>query len=326
MFEFQFGGTNMHDTAHAPYRSDAELQQLVQAFEECTLTHDRWDHPAHLSVAAWYTLRFGDQAIKRIRDGIQRLNRSHGVETTPTRGYHETITVAWARLIAAHLRALDPSATDFEKVNSVVSAFGDKMLLLRHYTRDRLMSADARYGWLEPDLEPLPWTGVVVRPATEGDLPSVLAILNHEIEHGYAHFGVESLQLRELVGTWRETQRRYPWLVAETDCEVVGFCRASPWKSRGGYAWTTEIGVYVRSDCQGQGIGRRLYEQLFPALERAGFRTILAGVALPNDASVRLHESFGMRKCAHMPAVGFKLGAWRDVAYWTLRVGGEGPP
>jgi hypothetical protein len=146
----------MHEHAVAPYRSEAELQQLLQAFETCTLPYASWTHTAHLSVAAMLVLRHGDGALDAIRKGIQRLNASFGIEMTPTGGYHESITVAWTRLIANHLARLPDGTPPHDKVNSVVEAFTDKNVLLAHYSRDLMMSVDARYGFVEPDLKPLP--------------------------------------------------------------------------------------------------------------------------------------------------------------------------
>jgi phosphinothricin acetyltransferase len=158
---------------------------------------------------------------------------------------------------------------------------------------------------------------MTVREAAEGDLPGILEITNREILEGYAHFGEETLSLRELHETWMAGRERFPWFVAAEDSLVLGFARGNEWKSRGAYKRTAEVGVYVRPDRQGQGIGRALYDALLPEMERRGFHTLLAGIALPNDASIRLHESFGFRHVGTLPEVGFKLGDWRDVGFWV---------
>jgi phosphinothricin acetyltransferase len=169
---------------------------------------------------------------------------------------------------------------------------------------------------------------ILIREAEERDMPALLAILNREIKKNVAHFGDEPMELSDLVSDWREKRSRYPWLVADYGGEVVGFCKASPWKERGAYRWSVEIGVYVRPDRHGQGIGKRLYAELFPALEKAGFRTVIAGIVPPNAASVRLHEAFGMQHVGTLPKVGWKLGAWRDVGYWVRQLGSpvDAPP
>ncbi|HWA81917.1 MAG TPA: GNAT family N-acetyltransferase, partial [Fimbriimonadaceae bacterium] len=149
------------------------------------------------------------------------------------------------------------------------------------------------------------------------DLAGILEILNREILEGYAHFGIEPASLAD---TEREFDQagNLPWMVAEQEGVIVGFARANPWKSRGGYRYTCEVGVYVRPEAQGQGVGIRIYESLIPELRSRGFKTLLAGVALPNPASVRLHERFGFQRVGTLPQVGWKQGAWRDVGYWAL--------
>ncbi len=105
--------------------------------------------------------------------------------------------------------------------------------------------------------------------------------------------------------------------------QLIGFARSGPWKTREAYSQTCEIGVYVRPEFHGKGVGKALYAALLPALRECGFRTVLAGIALPNPASVRLHESFGMTHFGTMHKVGYKFGQWWDVGYWELHWGEE---
>jgi phosphinothricin acetyltransferase len=164
--------------------------------------------------------------------------------------------------------------------------------------------------------------GVDVRRATEEDLPAILARTNEEIASGFAHFGTEPIAPEGLADQFRRESGRYPWLVARDGKDgrggFLGFAKAGPWKARGAYAWTVEIGVYVDTGARGRGVGRALYDALLPMLREAGFRTVIAGIALPNDPSVRLHESVGMERAGVLPKVGYKFGAWRDVGYWVL--------
>jgi phosphinothricin acetyltransferase len=159
---------------------------------------------------------------------------------------------------------------------------------------------------------------VHVQPATARHLPSILEIENDAIESTFAHFGTEPVTLQALTCTFENAEGRYPWLVCLDGDQVLGFARSGPWKSRQGYHWTAEVGVYVRQEHQGKGVGKALYRELFPALKAVGFRTIVAGIALPNDASVRLHEAYGMEQIGTFPKNGFKHGAWWDVGYWSL--------
>lgn len=177
-----------------------------------------------------------------------------------------------------------------------------------------------------------PGPGVPVRPAEPRDMPDIAAITNREIELGVAHFGTEPEPPEAFGRAWREAVSaeglgRLPWVVAEgAGGSVAGYAKASRWKARESYRWTVELGVYVREDQRRRGVGRALYGRLFEELELLGYRTVLAGITLPNDASVRLHEAMGMTRCALIPRNGFKHGAWRDVGYWVRHFGGADEP
>jgi L-amino acid N-acyltransferase YncA len=116
---------------------------------------------------------------------------------------------------------------------------------------------------------------------------------------------------------------RYPWLVAERDGGVVGYAYASPYRERAAYRWAAESAVYVGADQRGRGVGGRLYRVLFELLARQGIRTVLAGVTLPNDASVALHESCGFEPVGVYRRIGYKRGRWHDVGWWQLQLAAE---
>ena len=139
------------------YRGIAEIESVVHGFQWCTLPRERWTHGAHLTVALWYHLRLPwPDAEKLIRLGIQRLNSSHGIVTTPMGGYHETMTLFWIRMVRDYLEDVQakklPVLTLF---NEVIERYGRKDLPLEYYSRARLMSAEARANWVDPDLKPL---------------------------------------------------------------------------------------------------------------------------------------------------------------------------
>ena len=157
------------------------------------------------------------------------------------------------------------------------------------------------------------------------DLPQILAITNDEILHRVAHFGMIPVTPEQIQQEFAAAAGTHPWFTATDGARVLGFAKAYPWKPRGAYRWTAEIGVYVVPGQQGKGIGRGLYAKLFPAMEAAGLRTVIAGIALPNAASVRLHESFGMKHTGTFTNVGYKFGAWHDVGYWTGSLGDPAP-
>lgn len=164
-----------------------------------------------------------------------------------------------------------------------------------------------------------------VRPATPDDLPAIVAIVNHAITTGAAHFASAPWTVAEAAVAFGSADR-YPWLVAEAEGVTLGFAKAGPWKERAAYAWSVELGVYVAPDQQGRGVGKALYRDLIPCLEEAGFRTLVAGITLPNPASVRLHEGFGFARAGTFPRIGYKLGAWHDVGYWVRHLGAPTEP
>ena len=118
------------------------------------------------------------------------------------------------------------------------------------------------------------------------------------------------------------------WLVAERDGKVVGYAYGGAHRPRGAYRWSTEVSAYVDRSAQRAGIGRRLYTELFARLEAGGFRLLVAGITLPNDASVGIHEAMGFRPVGVYHNVGWKAGRWWDVGWWERDLGDPGgnPP
>ena len=133
-------------------RSEVEIEALVRAFEECTLPHAAWTHREHLTVALWYLRRHPrHEATQRMRAGILRFNGRHG----RLAGYHETITLAWIALIACFLAERDEGQSIAALTNDLIKACGEKDYLLRHYSKEVLLSDPARRGWVPPDRLPL---------------------------------------------------------------------------------------------------------------------------------------------------------------------------
>jgi hypothetical protein len=128
----------------------------LEAFESLSIPLAEWNHRAHLTVAYLLLREHGlEAAIDRMRRGVRRFNAHHGIESTPTQGYHETLTVAWMRVLASVMAAYGPgeSADAFLDGHPHLSS---KVMLRLYYTRPRIMSAGARHAWVEPDLAPLP--------------------------------------------------------------------------------------------------------------------------------------------------------------------------
>jgi L-amino acid N-acyltransferase YncA len=163
---------------------------------------------------------------------------------------------------------------------------------------------------------PLEW---VVRSALPDDASQVSDIYNHYVRTSVITFEEEPVSASDMAARIGEIQAlSYPWLVAAAKTEILGFAYAGKWKVRAAYRHACEITVYVRAGLERAGVGSALYEQLLPILKARGVHTAIGGVALPNEASVRLHEKFGFEKCAHFREVGFKFNRRIDVAYWQL--------
>ena len=138
-----------------PFSVD-EIRELADAFERGELPRGAWTHHAHLAVALWYLVCYGpEEGGERVRAGIQRLNAANGVPQTPGGGYHETITRFYLWAIRRHLRDAPRSASIGDLAASLIAAWGDKNRPFEYYSRERLMSWEARTAWVEPDLKPL---------------------------------------------------------------------------------------------------------------------------------------------------------------------------
>lgn len=120
--------------------------------------------------------------------------------------------------------------------------------------------------------------------------------------------------------------RSHAWLVLEDEGRVAGYAVATPFTSRAAYRWSCEVSVYLELGRRRTGAGRALYEALFARLAERGFRTAVAGMTLPNDASVGLHRAMGFEPVGTYRRIGWKYGAWHDVAWVQRRLSLDGDP
>lgn len=157
----------------------------------------------------------------------------------------------------------------------------------------------------------------MIRSAIASDADSIVRIYNHYILNSIITFEEQVVSSLEIAARIAETtSTSMPWLVAEIDGKIVGYAHASQWKGRCAYRYSVESTVYLDPNCLGKGYGTMLYQHLFAALRANGMHVVISGIALPNPASVALHEKLGMKKVAHFSEVGFKFGKWIDVGYW----------
>lgn len=162
----------------------------------------------------------------------------------------------------------------------------------------------------------------VIRDAQERDSKALAAIYNHYIRHTVVTFEEVELTSADMAARVHKVAAEgFWWLVAEVEGVVLGYAYATKWQSRAAYRHSVEISVYLHHEHAGKGYGTALYDVLFQRLRAKGLHTVIGGVALPNPASERLHEKFGMTKVAHFREVGNKFGRWIDVGYWQLQLG-----
>jgi phosphinothricin acetyltransferase len=159
---------------------------------------------------------------------------------------------------------------------------------------------------------------MIIRFATPKDAGEVREIYAPFCERTPVSFETEAPSVAQMRQRINQTLKSLPWLVCERQGAVIGYAYSSRHRERAGYRWSVDVSVYVRDGHRGQGIGRALYQSLFAILRLQGFRNILAGISLPNPASVGLHESMGMRQIGVYPRIGFKCGRWHDVGWWQL--------
>lgn len=156
-----------------------------------------------------------------------------------------------------------------------------------------------------------------IRAVAPADAAGIAAIYNHYVTQTIITFEEELVSAAEIARRIEDVRSAsLPWLVAEQAGRVVGYAYATKWKARYGYRFSAEVTVYLAPADARRGIGSNLYAELFPILRERGIHSVIGGIALPNDASVALHEKFGMRKVAHFKEVGFKFDRWVDVGYW----------
>ena len=161
----------------------------------------------------------------------------------------------------------------------------------------------------------------MIRAATAADAQTIADIYNHYVRETVVTFEEEPVAASGMAGRIAEVAAAsLPWLVAERAGQVIGYARATKWRPRSAYRFSVETTIYLAAQHLGAGVGTTLYRELLARLKGQGLHLAIGGVALPNAASVALHEKLGFRKVAHFNEVGFKFGRWIDVAYWELKL------
>ena len=158
----------------------------------------------------------------------------------------------------------------------------------------------------------------MIRQVLPKDAKQICSIYNYHVTNTIVTFEEELVAEMEMKQRIMATTLKYPWLVYEEGESVAGYAYASQWRTRSAYRYTAETTVYIHEDFRGKGIGTTLYTQLIGYMRALSFHSLIGGIALPNDASIALHEKLKFKKVAHFEQVGFKANRWVDVGYWEL--------
>lgn len=155
-----------------------------------------------------------------------------------------------------------------------------------------------------------------IRDADPADGAALAAIYAPFVLNTWVSFETEAPDGAAMAERIASYGASHGWLVAEQDGQIAGYAYASPHRTRAAYATSADIAIYVAPGAQRSGIGRALYGALFDRLRARGLHAVYAGIALPNDASIALHQAMGMVPVGVYRQVGWKLGGWRDVGWW----------
>ncbi len=161
---------------------------------------------------------------------------------------------------------------------------------------------------------------MLIRLATLEDAAAVHAIYAPVVRETVISFEYEPPSVETIAERIRRTLVEYPWLVFENEDRVLGYACGGAHSERAAYQWSVDSSIYIDSSARRMGIGRALYTSLFAVFALQGFYNVFAGVTLPNEGSVGLHEAFGFEPVGVYRDVGYKMGAWHAVGWWSRRL------
>jgi phosphinothricin acetyltransferase len=161
---------------------------------------------------------------------------------------------------------------------------------------------------------------MLIRPAHVADAAAISEIYNHFVRETIVTFEEVPVSEVEMARRIASVTERFPWHVCEDENGLAGYAYAAPWMTRSAYRLSVETTVYVGPGRAGRGFGSRLYETLLEDLRERRLHLAVGGIALPNPASIALHEKLGFRHVGRFREVGFKFGRWIDVGYWELKL------
>jgi phosphinothricin acetyltransferase len=159
-----------------------------------------------------------------------------------------------------------------------------------------------------------------IREANPSDGPAISRIYAPFVQNTPVTFEEQVPDGTAMTRRIEESIQSFPFLIAETNNQPIGYAYATSHRARASFRWSVDVSIYVEPAHHRRGIGRTLYGTLLPLLAEQGFFVAIAGITLPNAASVRLHESIGFEQIGIYKNIGFKLGQWRDVGWWQKQL------
>ena len=164
---------------------------------------------------------------------------------------------------------------------------------------------------------------IEIRNAQVEDAANLVAIYAPYVEETAITFETQVPTVEDFETRIKKTMKKFPYLVAIEEGQIVGQAYASTYYARAAYDWTVELSVYVQKEARGKGVGTLLYTALEEELTARGFKNFLACIALPNPASIALHEKRGYEQVAHFKKVGYKFGTWHDIVWLQKSLVGD---
>ena len=158
----------------------------------------------------------------------------------------------------------------------------------------------------------------MIRPVRRDDARQICEIYNHYITDTIITFEETPVSVPEMEQRIGSVTERFPWLVEESEGLIRGYAYAGTWRGRSAFRYTVESAVYIRRESHGGGLGSALYRELIEKLQKAGFKTVIGVLSLPNEASRALHRKLGFTRLARYTSVGYKFDSWIDVESWQL--------
>ena len=164
---------------------------------------------------------------------------------------------------------------------------------------------------------------IEIRNVQVEDAANLVAIYAPYVEKTAITFETQVPTVEDFENRIKKTMKKFPYLVAIEEGQIVGYAYASTYYARAAYDWTVELSVYVQKEARGKGVGTLLYTALEEELTARGFKNFLACIALPNPASIALHERRGYEQVAHFKKVGYKFGTWHDIVWLQKSLVGD---